>query len=153
MNRRMLFIAFAVGTIAMPLVYSLKGMCADPTQPRQELDLIVVEPAPATADLYLELIKEKIDLLTAEELAREAEVLRKEVKELQAARKLREAEQNLQRLIDQFQGSVAAQRARVMLDAGRQHENPLQRQKMAPIFNTSDPFDPGQEFEVPPRKR
>lgn len=120
MKRRMVLITFAVAMIVVPFAYSLNGNCEEPFQGIPSPDLIVIEPAPDAGEVYLELVKQKIELLTPEELARETEVLQKELAELQAAKKLREAERKLEQLIDEFQGSSAAERARVMLDAGRQ---------------------------------
>lgn len=128
MSRRMVMIAFGMGLITAPLAYSLVGMCVLPLGAQEDLkglpskDLVVIEPPSDAKEVYLELINQKIGLLTPEELARETETLRKELVELQASRILREAESKLQRLIDEYQGSGAAQRARTMLESVRSRQ-------------------------------
>ena len=151
MKRRLVLITFVAAMIVVPFVYSLNGNCQERLQPVTPLDLIVVDRVPDRGDVYLELVKQKIELLTPDELARETEILRKELAELQAAQKLREAERKLEELIDAFQGSSAAERARVMLEAGRQPKNP------ARTFD-DNPFDvprkkmqkPGSRIPLPP---
>jgi hypothetical protein len=66
--------------------------------------------------VYLNLAKQKAELLTPDELAGETQVLRQELLELQATLKLRKAEQQLQQLIDEHPGSGAARRAKTLLE-------------------------------------
>lgn len=136
MSQRLVLIASILGIIAVPFVYSLSGTCAEPPVGIRvpDPDPLVGKEAPSTGATYLELVKQKVALLTAEELVHETEILRKELAELQANRKLREAEQNLEQVIEQFQGSSAAQRARLMLDAGRQQIVPPRNRPRTEIF-------------------
>ncbi len=93
-------------------------------KPRQAQDqgLAAIEPVedqPSPVAVYLDLAKQKAELLTPEELAHETQVLRQELLELQATLKLRTAEQQLQQLIDEHPESGAAKRARMLLDVLR----------------------------------
>ena len=69
-------------------------------------------------EVYLELARKKAELLTPDELTRETLVLQKELTELQATLKLRTAEEQLHKLIDEFPKSAAAERAKQMLRSG-----------------------------------
>lgn len=69
-------------------------------------------------EVYLELVRKKADLLTPDELTRETLALRRELSELQATIKLRSAEQQLHKLIDEFPTSGAAEQAKRMLRGG-----------------------------------
>ena len=81
--------------------------------------LVEEQPAddqPNPVAIYLNLAKQKAELLTPDELAHETQVLRQELLELQATLKLRKAQQQLQQLIDEHPESVAAQKAKMLLE-------------------------------------
>lgn len=122
---------------------------------------------------YLKLARQKADLLTPEELARETLVLRQELTELQATMKLRSTEQQLQKLIDEFPNSSAAQRAKSMLRGGLKpvpvfdHDpvgspnhrtipaedfHPQNQLRPTPSHELSTPFIEA-PFETPPTKK
>ena len=95
---------------------------ADRPGQEQDQDLASIEPVddlPNPVAIYLDLAKQKAELLTPEELAHETQVLRQELLELQATLKLRKAEQQLQQLIDEHPDSGAAKRAQTLLDVLR----------------------------------
>ena len=134
-------IAFAFGVFMAPLGWllmetSVKTVAAqdedliviEPVDEDQErgrftgeepnLDLIVVEPAPNDPQsVYLDLARQKAQLLTPEALERETQLLRKELVELQATQKLKDAEAQLQRVIEEHPNTTAAERARRMLQS------------------------------------
>ena len=86
---------------------------------RQEEGRVDIEPVddqPNPVAIYLDLAKQKAELLTLEELTHETQVLRQELLELQATLKLRKAEQQLQQLIDEHPESGAAQKAKMLLE-------------------------------------
>ncbi len=131
--RKLVWLVLGLGIVATPLLFSLVGSLALPVmaqeKPFEDVDLIVIGPAQKAdedrqeieanpQDVYLELVRQKIQLLTPEELGRETQSLRMELLELQATRKLREAERQLQQLILEHPGSQAAARAKNMLEKG-----------------------------------
>ena len=138
-------IAFALGFVMAPLCWVMTTSVTTPAvaqeggiedlidiqpeerqpkvkyKPRQER-LAEEQPAADRPNLvadYLDLAKQKAELLTPEELAHETQALRRELWELQATLKLRKAEQQLQQLIDEHPESNAAQRAKTLLDGLR----------------------------------
>jgi len=117
-------------------------------------DLIVIDPAPedpAAEDpqsIYLELCRQKAEHLTPEMLQREIQAVRRELTELQAAKKLLDVEKQLQRLIDEHPDSSAAERARLMLESSLR--KPLPRNRPRPP-NLEDDFDEPALRPIPDR--
>ena len=102
-------------------------------------DLIVIDPVPEDPlSIYLELCRQKSEHLTPEMLQQEIQSLRQQLTELQAAKKLLDAEKLLQRLIDEHPDSSAAERARMMLESSLR--KPLPRNRPRPP-NREDDFD------------
>lgn len=140
-------IAFGLGIVVAPLgwVFTTDVTTAAIAQDGGNEDLIDVQPGepkdlkskprqaraveeqpvddqPNPVAIYLDLAKQKAELLTPEELAHETQALRRELLELQATLKLRKAEQQLQQLIDEHPESNAARRAKTLLEVLR---NPI----------------------------
>ena len=124
----------------------------DRLRQEHDQDLVAIEPVddqPNPVAIYLDLAKQKAELLTPDELAHETQVLRQELLELQATLKLRKAEQQLQQLIDEHPESGAAQKAKMLLEVLRNqiHLTPIYGSpQMTPI--PDDDFAP-----VPHRTR
>ena len=85
--------------------------------PRRNRGPVPVEHVPNPQLGYLELVKQKISLLSAEELQRETQVLHRELVELKATQKLRQAAQILQQLIEEHPNTSAAKKAHSMLES------------------------------------
>ena len=111
----------------------------------------VTETATSSAEEFLELSKQKAELLTPEEMAHEVDSLRKELTELRATVQLREAVGKLKQLIGEHPQSQAAQRATRMLEA---EIAPNSRKNSSPSDVGLDPFfsSPGQSKSKPERK-
>ena len=99
---------------------------------------------------YLDLAKQKAQLLTPDELVRETQVLRRELLELQATLKLRKAEQQLQQLIDEHPESGAAQRAQTLLDV---LHNPRSNSTFGSPQLTPEPEDAFEDVQIRKRVR
>ena len=180
-RRRLAVVVFGLGMIATPIGYTLVGALVTQAVAQEEdelenvdlrgksrQDLIVIQPAEDNSNpqsIYLELAKQKALLLTPEELVRETELLRRELVELEANHKLRDAERLLQQLIDEHPGSGAAERALIMLGGGRapifhpEQRRPtitLPNDELVPDnFRRHQPkfrFDEVDERVIPPRK-
>ena len=125
--------------------------------------LIVVQPMDddeSPQSTYLNLAKKKMMLLTQEELARETQLLQAELSELEATHKLEAIERQLGELIDQFPESVAAIRARTMLQARNlkpipapQLGVPTPDEFNAPRRRGRESFDYNSAPQIPNRKR
>ena len=173
---RLAVMAFTLGIIAAPWGVRIVESCFSPalaqerddfneTEPelnrrpggdRGNQDLIVVDQRLDQADsksIYLELCKQKVQLLTAEALEREIESLQQELVELEASQKLRTAERQLQLLINEHPQSRAAGQARTMLESMRQ---PRGQGKNVPLpgddFGGEDVFTRGDDSVVPARR-
>jgi hypothetical protein len=138
---KLTWIALGCGILAATVESVFIGAVA-PVVAQEDLESIEIEPALKDVDkdddtemstsdadefsddvvdpkeVYLELVRKKADLLTPDELTRETLALRRELSELQATIKLRSAEQQLHKLIDEFPTSGAAERAKRMLRGG-----------------------------------
>ncbi len=174
---RLAVMAFTLGIIAAPWGVWIVESCLSPavaqerddfseTEPelnrrpggdRGNQDLIVVDQRLDQADsksIYLELCKQKAQLLTAEALEREIESLQQELVELEASQKLRTAERQLQQLINEHPQSRAAGQARTMLDSMRQQPRGQGRSVPLPSddFGGEDVFTRGDDAVVPARR-
>ena len=113
-------ICTAIGGLTLVPMLSV-SIAAQEEDPQGELGTVRVD---ANEDetpnaLYLRLIQKKLQLISPDELANEIQKLRMELAEREAFRKLEQASQQLQDLIDQHPNSRAAQNARRMLQVER----------------------------------
>lgn len=118
-GRRQLVVVFALGMLAIPVGRFLVSDSVTPAIAQDEfLGEVAVHPEQPLADPraeYLELIQQKVKLLTPEELNQEIQKLRAELVELESAKKMREIVRELEQLIAEHPESRAAERARQML--------------------------------------
>ncbi|WP_010585167.1 hypothetical protein [Schlesneria paludicola] len=146
MHRRSIaLLAFGLGMLSAPVIAIVMSHTTG-TAIAQDEELARVRPKSDDLDpkeVYLELIKSKLSLMTPEELQHETDALRGELFELQATEKLREAERKLEEVIEQHPQTMAAQRARNMLkNSERAGANP-QRDEL---------FGPPEPFAAPARR-
>lgn len=118
----------------IPVAVAEEDVLIDDVSPQSTLDLIddttggrisedqsgpvfnlQLDPNDPRRQTFLELAKKKSQLLSPEELDQEIQRLQVELTELEAAKKFRSIERELEKLIEQFPQSRAARRAEKML--------------------------------------
>lgn len=139
-RRSIVLLAFGLGMIAIPIVTVVISPAI-----AQEDELVRVAPTndDDPKQIYLDLIKSKLSLMTPEELQRETDELRGELFEMQATEKLRDAERKRQEVIEQHPQTTAAQRARNMLKNSERGRSDSHR---------DDDFQPSVPPRNPPRQ-
>ena len=154
-------ICTAVGGLTLTPTLSV-SIAAQEEEPQAELGAVRVDANEEETpnDLYLKLINKKLQLISPDELANEIQKLRMELAEREAFRKLEQAKQQLQDLIDQHPNSRAAQNARRMLQLERRvpREEDLENPDGFNPIPTStpavpEPFEETQTVPVRPRER
>ena len=158
-------LAFGLGIVATPVITVVISHSTTTAMAQErDDDLVHISPVDEERDakqVYLDLVKSKLSLMTPEELQQETEALRGQLFEMQATEKLREAQRKLEELINEHPQTTAAQRARNMLKNADQI-GPGQRSRQNPSRLTptqSDPFsidssvpDPSDGEVVAPRR-
>lgn len=124
------FTLSVAATLLVMVLFESTGSLLPRAVVAQDKEFLAVQSEDTPSDpkqAYLELVKQKLQLLTAEEIAEEVRALQQELVERQATKKLRDAVRQLNELIEEHPNSRAANRAQQMLNS----EEPLR----APTFD------------------
>jgi|GEM_PF-6750590 len=140
-GRRQLIVGLGLGLLVIPVVRFVVTDSVSPAIAQEEVRGRVIanpdQPVPDSQQEYLNLIQQKVKLLTPDELNGEIKKLRLELVELESAKKMREIVRQLEELIEQHPQSRAAERARLMIQ-DRAPDYSRSGGRYAPVDSDSD---------------